>query len=113
MHELSIAMNIIDIAEEYLEKAGASKVFEIDIEIGELSGVIPEALEFAMNHAVKDSVLDNAKIKIIHIRGIAKCKLCSAEFAMKEPYTPCPECSEYNSDIITGKEMRVKSLIVE
>jgi len=53
MHELSIAMNIIDIADEYLKKSDAARIYNIDLEIGELSGIIPEALKFAMNHAVK------------------------------------------------------------
>ncbi len=113
MHELSIAMNIIDIAEEYLNKSDAGKIVEIEIEIGELSGVIPEALDFAMNNAVSDTVLDNAKINIVIVKGIAKCKLCSEEFAMNQAYTPCPKCEEYNSEITAGKEMRIKSLLVE
>lgn len=113
MHELSVAMNIIDIADEYFKKSDASKIYNIELEIGELSGIIIESLEFAMNHAVKGSVLENASLNICIKKGIARCKSCNEEFEMNEPYTSCPKCSEYNSEIIAGKEMRVKSLMVE
>lgn len=53
MHELSIVMGIIDIAEKEAKMAGVSIVEEIELEIGLLSGVEMEALEFAWNHAIK------------------------------------------------------------
>jgi len=113
MHELSIAMNIIDIAEENLDNSDATRLIEIEIEIGELSGVIPEALEFAMKNAVSNTVLENANVRIEIIKGMAKCRKCSNEFEMTQSYDPCPKCSEYNCEIITGKELRVKSILVE
>ena len=60
MHELSIAMNVIEIADEYAAKANATVVKEIEIEVGELSGVVLDALEFAMEVAVKNTILEQA-----------------------------------------------------
>ena len=113
MHELSIATNIIEIATEYAEKNNASVIKEIEIEIGELSGVVVEALEFAMESATKDTLLENAKISINYIPGRAKCLNCRNEFPVASLYETCPECNTFNPEIIKGNELRIKSLIID
>jgi hydrogenase nickel incorporation protein HypA/HybF len=113
MHELSIALNIVEIAKENAQKAKSNSIKEIELVVGELSGVVYEALEFAMDEAVKNTILENAKRTIIRIPGKAKCDSCSHEFDLKDIYTPCPKCNSFMSEIIEGKELRVKSLIVE
>ena len=57
MHEFTIALNIIDIAKEYAIKAGTEKVIEIEIEVGDVSGVVFEALEFALENATLHTLL--------------------------------------------------------
>ncbi len=113
MHELSIAANIVEIAEEYAQKNNASVINEIEIDVGELSGVVIEALEFAMDSIIKNTILENSKILINHITGLAKCLECRHEFPVSSLYENCPHCNEFNLEIIKGDELRVKSLIVE
>jgi len=112
MHELSVAVNIIEIAEENAKKEGIDSVDEIEIEIGEMSGVELDALEFAMEISVKNTVLEKAKRTIILIPGRAKCLDCSFEFDIHDFYSACPECDSFKYDIVKGKELRIKSLIV-
>ena len=69
MHELSIAMNIIDIAGEYAAKANTKTINEIEIEVGELSGVVIEALEFAMENAKKIRFLKKQNALLSEFRG--------------------------------------------
>lgn len=113
MHELSIAMSIVDIAEEKAKQSNANKVSEIELEVGNLSGVIYEALEFAMEEAVKNTLLNNAKCSIIKISGKARCNNCENEFGLDDFYAFCPNCNEFDFEIIQGKELRVKSIIIE
>lgn len=113
MHEFSIAVGIIDIALEHAESAGAKKVNEIELEIGELSGVIYDAMEMAMESAVKGTLLEGAAITIKKIPGRARCNSCGAEFELQQLFDPCPECGTFNPEIISGKELRVKSLNID
>ena len=113
MHELSIAMSIVEIAEENINQANLSKVTEIELDVGELSGVVFDALEFAMVEAVKDTVLQNAVRKINRIPGKARCNECGFEFELEDIYTPCPKCASFENEIINGKELKVKTLIAE
>ena len=112
MHEFSIAMSIVDIATDYAKKENATVVREIEIEVGELAGVVMDSLEFCMDAAVKDSILEGASRNIISISGKAKCKFCSHVFDIQDIFAVCPECKSPAPEIIQGRELRVKSLIV-
>lgn len=113
MHELSIAMNIIEIAEENARRENASVVKKIELDIGTQSGVVLEALEFAMESAVRDTMLEQAEVVINTISARAECNKCGNVFYTDDLFSPCPECGNPFSEIIQGRELKVKSLIVE
>jgi len=112
MHELSIAMGIVKIAESETSKAKARKVECIELEIGNLAGVELEALEFVWPSAVRGTVLDQAELKIHRIEGMGKCADCDLEFHLENYYDPCPNCNSFLKSILKGKELRVKALEV-
>ena len=113
MHELSIALGIVKIAEEESRKAQASKVTAIELEIGSMSGIELDALEFAWPVAVKDTILAEANREVDWIEAKARCIECQHEFDVENSYDSCPLCNSYFKDIYKGKELRVKSLEVE
>jgi len=113
MHEFSIAMNVVDIAVEYAGREKAKEVHEIEIEVGIFSGVVVDALEFAMESAVKGTILENAICKIELVGGKARCNECMNEYETDDLLKPCPECKKCAPVIIQGRELRVKSLIVD
>ncbi|PJB12090.1 MAG: hydrogenase expression protein [Flavobacteriales bacterium CG_4_9_14_3_um_filter_40_17] len=112
MHELSVALGIVKIAEDETAKAGAEKVELIELEIGTLAGVDFESLEFVWPAAVKDTVLEFALKKISVLKGKAKCVDCDTVFEIQHLYDSCPECGSNFKGIIQGKELRVKALEV-
>lgn len=112
MHELSIAMGIVKIAEDETAKAKATEVSKIELIVGVLSGVETDSLEFVWSSAVKDSVLENAQLEIIKVEGRGKCADCDTEFEMENIYDVCPKCSSNFKGILKGKELKVKALEV-
>lgn len=113
MHEFSLAVNIVEIAEDNAQKSNAKKVNSIEIEVGEVSGVIIDALEFAMESAIKGTILEKSDIIITNVPAMAKCMNCSHEFSVKDMFSPCPKCSDMSQEIISGKDMQVKSMNIE
>jgi hydrogenase nickel incorporation protein HypA/HybF len=113
MHEFSIALNIVDIALKTAKNEGAEKVNEIEIDIGILSGVVIEALEFALESAVKNSMLEGAQIIINKIKAAAICNNCHAEFEPDDAAARCPDCKSVDFDIVRGRELRVKSINID
>lgn len=112
MHELSIAQNIVEIVEEEVSKANGKTVEKLILEVGTMSGIVREALEFALEEAIKESVLEKSKIEIINIQGMAQCENCKHEFETEEIYSVCPKCSHLYSTIIKGNELKIKSISV-
>lgn len=112
MHELSIALGIVDIAEKETKKAKKNRVDLIELEIGTLAGIEFDSLDFIWPSAVKNTVLESAKKKINVIEGEAKCGECDHKFKLKNIFDACPKCNSYLKHIIKGKELLVKSLEV-
>ncbi len=110
MHELSIALGIVKIAEQEARKAGVRQVKKITLDIGHLAGVEFEALDFAWPLAVKDTVLEGAERVINKIAGRARCLECDKQYALQHLYDGCPYCGSYFKDIMKGKELLVRSL---
>lgn len=113
MHEMSIALQIIEIAEKEARKDNAKKVKSLELEIGELSGVVIDALKFALDSAMKNTMLQNSSVQINSISGQCCCTVCQYEFASSELFTLCPGCGSPEVKMVRGREMRVKSLLVE
>ena len=95
------------------QKANANFVKAIELEIGSMSGVEMDSLEFAWPMAVKDTVLENARRDIDYIEAKARCLECETEFDLEHIYDECPNCKSYFKDIFRGKELRVKALEIE
>ncbi len=112
MHELSIAMGIVDIAKKEAVKHHFSEIELIELEIGTLSGVEIESFNFAWPLAVTGTVLEHAEKKIDLIRGKARCLDCDYDYDMENIFDPCPRCKSHFKDIYHGKELRVKAIVV-
>ncbi len=113
MHEFSIAMNIIEIAEAEAEKAKASAINELILDIGTMSGIEFYALDTALEMAVKNTMLEKAAITVNKIQARAKCTGCNAEFDIDNVYDPCPKCNSLYHELLCGKELQIKSLVVD
>ena len=112
MHELSIVMSIIDIAQQYAVEASAKRIDEIEMDIGCLSTIDMDAFEFAWQQAVKQTILEGAATKINRIKGRATCMDCATVFEAAHVFDGCPACAGHLINITAGKELRVRSLTV-
>jgi len=110
MHELSIAYNIVEIVTRAVQKEKAMGVDSIHLEVGKISGVEIDALQFSLNIAKKETVLENAVVHIRRIDGKARCKECLNIFDVDDLYSSCPNCGKFSTEIIAGKELKVTSV---
>lgn len=113
MHEFSIAMNIIEIAEAEASKANANVVKELVLDVGTMSGIEFFALDAALEMAVKNTILDKTEITVNKILAEAKCSECGSTFKIDNVFDPCPKCSSLYHEILSGKELQVKSLVID
>jgi hydrogenase nickel incorporation protein HypA/HybF len=113
MHEFSLAQNIIEIAEETVKKNKLKQVTVLLLEIGTLSGVELPALDMALESLTPGSILDGTEIKKEIVQAVAICNHCGNEYTPEDYLSLCPKCGSYGSEVVKGKELRVKSIIAE
>jgi hydrogenase nickel incorporation protein HypA/HybF len=112
MHELSIAKNIIEIVEENITANDNCLVESVEIEVGKMSGVVKDALDFAMEELKINSVLQHTKFNYIEVETLFKCNSCLKTFNSNSNFDPCPECGYPFMDIIEGKDLIVRKIIL-
>ncbi len=112
MHELSIAIQITEIIEEEAKNAGAASVLQVQLEIGELSGVEMEALEMAMQEAVRGTIISTAELVYHLISARAVCESCCNEFDPIDVFKICPFCNSLHTSLLKGKELKIRSIEV-
>jgi hydrogenase nickel incorporation protein HypA/HybF len=113
MHELSLALEVVDLASREAEKNRIATILEIMIEVGNLSGVEADAFEMVLGWVAKDTILENTDKQVIRIPGKGLCANCDLEFEMKQILDTCPECNSYPVEIRGGREFRVVSIVGE
>jgi hydrogenase nickel incorporation protein HypA/HybF len=110
MHELSIVTGVVEICEQH---AAGRRVLAVTLAIGDLSGVVPEALEFCFEAATKETLLDGARLEIERIAATGFCAACGEVSVVEGFIDPCPRCGGFPLEMRSGEEMRVKELEVE
>lgn len=114
MHELSIALSILDVASEEANRRGLD-VTCVHVKVGPLSGVVPQALESAWELARQsyDSPLASAQLAIEQTPLIAYCPTCDEDQTLASPQMLCcPACATPTPRIVSGRELDVVALEV-
>jgi len=113
MHELSIALSIVELAEEEVRKADATCISKIEVEIGTMAGIDADALLFAWDAAIRGTMAGQAELVIHSIQAEARCLECGKDFPAEHFFVQCPNCGSYRYQVTKGKELRINSLIVD
>ncbi len=114
MHELSIAMSMVELAEEEATRRGGVKVFAIHLKLGQLSGVVKDALLFSYEVACQGTTLEGSELIIEEIPVVVYCPACQAEteIASLQRFC-CMVCGTLTSEIVRGKELEVVALEIQ
>jgi hydrogenase nickel incorporation protein HypA/HybF len=114
MHELSIALSILDLAEEEADNRGLGRVAAIHLRLGPLSGVVEDALQSAYQLARAGTDLEAADLVIERSSLVAHCPDCAADRVLESVQElVCPQCGAPTPDVVRGRELEVTALEIE
>jgi hydrogenase nickel incorporation protein HypA/HybF len=113
MHELSIMQNALDMALQQARQAGAQRVHTIRLRIGTLSGVVPDALEFAFEALRPGTEAEGASLAIEQVPARFWCSACGREFQSEDLIAECPDCHKLSGELRAGREMELASLEID
>ncbi len=111
MHELSIAMSIVDMAQEEAERRGQVQVQAVHLRLGLLSGVVKQALLSSYEMACEATPLEGSQLLIEEIPVEVFCPQCELPRAIRSiQWFCCPECGTPTPTVLHGKELEVVAL---
>ncbi|MEU4491973.1 hydrogenase maturation nickel metallochaperone HypA [Streptomyces sp. NPDC023998] len=112
MHEMSIAVAVVGQVEQAAAEAGGVlAVRSVRLQVGELAGVVPDALSFCFELACSGTVLEGAELVAESVPGRARCKQCAEEWAVgMPPQLCCPACGEASAELLSGRELQIVSV---
>ena len=113
MHELGIAQSALDLALDRARSEKASRILGLVIRVGALSGVDPEALEFAFTAILPGTAAEGAAVKIEYLPVLLHCPGCGRDFTPSGALAfDCPSCGHGGATLKQGRELDLVRLEV-
>lgn len=110
MHEFAIAEAIVRAAEEVAQAHGGMPVEQVRLRIGELRGVVPEALTFAFDVLKQDTLLAEAVLGWDTVPAAVRCRSCGMHYRPQDVFWECPSCGAVGGEVVAGEELEITSI---
>jgi hydrogenase nickel incorporation protein HypA/HybF len=110
MHEVGVMQQALALALNQATSAGATRIHVLRLKVGRLSGVVPEALEFAFQVLRENTLAAGATLEIVNVPVVGLCERCDREFAVDDLVWECPQCGTLSAKLKHGLELEVDSL---
>ncbi len=108
MHELSITQSVVDTIAERMDGA---RITGVRLEIGRISGVLPDQIRFCFELVCAGTTLEGAWLDIVEPPGRARCRACATEFEPDSPIMLC-RCGSADVSVLGGQELRITAVEV-
>ncbi len=113
VHELPITENIMKVVLQEAESAGAKKVTDIHLVIGDLAGFEQDCVRFYFDILKKGTPAEDAVLEIKQVQARLKCRSCGEEFEGSTSYWLCPVCASPAVEVLEGRDAYIESIEVE
>ena len=100
-------------AVESAQAAGARRITGLRLRVGTLSGVVPEALQFAFEAVAAGSLAENATLTIEQTPARFWCETCQWEFVAANWFAECPQCNTSSHDLRAGRELGLSAMEID
>jgi len=113
VHELAVTENLLSLATRHGLAAGAKRVTDLYLVIGELSSVVVESVQFYWDIVSRGTLCEGARLHFERVPAQLTCQECGERYRIGEGVSPCPRCASTNVRVSAGDEFRLESLGVE
>ena len=112
MHELSVTEHVLDIALRHAQQAGAARITDLYLVIGQLSSIVDDSVQFYWDFVSQDTPAAGATLHFRRIPGALTCRDCSQDFAFGDTFE-CPACGSARVHVTRGEEFFLEAIDVE
>ncbi|MGW9451868.1 hydrogenase maturation nickel metallochaperone HypA [Streptomyces sp. NPDC055632] len=111
MHEMSVAMAVVDQVETAARSRGATGVTSVRLDVGELAGVVADSLAFCFELVCAGTVVEGAELITRTVPGTARCESCAEVWDVgMPPRLLCPGCGGAAVELVSGRELRIREV---
>jgi hydrogenase nickel incorporation protein HypA/HybF len=110
MHELALSQDIVRTVLSAVE-AEPSDIVAIALDVGTLSSVNVDSLEFCMGVILEQEGMDGVRVEITEVPARVRCS-CGAEYEPEEMFDPCPQCDGFDREVIRGTDLTIRHVEV-
>lgn len=110
MHEAGIAQYLLEVADQHLQRVPHGPVRALHVRIGEMAGVNPDSLDFALECLAKGTELEGARLLVERIALTVDCDGCGRRTPVADYVFRCGSCGAETVRIATGREMQFVSI---
>lgn len=110
MHELSLTHSVVD---AICTHAAGRRVLKVNLEIGALTAVVPDAMRFCFDLATEGTVAEGAELHIEMPPGRAHCKTCEQDLDLPDLILLCPHCGSADVEVTSGRQLKILSMEVK
>lgn len=111
MHELSIAMSIVEGAAAEAKQHGGARVHAVHLKLGALSGVVKDALVFSYQLACEGTLLQGSELVIQEVPVVIYCARCDAQQTLGSIQKfACPVCGTLTPEVVSGKQLELVAI---
>ena len=111
MHELGVVFYVVRDVKKVAEENDVEQVESVTLEIGEVSGVVPELLTDCFKWAAsKEPLMEHAKLPIETVKAATYCEDCGQEYETVKYAKICPYCGSENTYLLRGNEFIIKEI---
>ena len=90
-----------------------ARIQRVNLQVGKLSAIVPDSLRFCFDLVVKETPLEGAELAIEEVPVVARCRDCRTQWTVTEPVFTCSACQGGAIDILSGRELYIKSIEIE
>lgn len=113
MHEMSIADSVLSSVLAAAEGCGARRVERVELDVGQMRLVVPEALQMAWEVISEDTIAAGSELVVVEVPMQARCRECGRKFAPRIDDYLCPGCGQADVDILGGDDIILKSVVCD
>ena len=113
MHELGVTQSILKIALRHAEQAGAARITEVNLVIGELASIVDDSVQFYWDMISEGTIAHGAVLTFTRIPAALRCQECGHEFPLNHHDYACPSCGSRKVIVVGGEEFYMESIDVD
>jgi hydrogenase nickel incorporation protein HypA/HybF len=113
VHELAITESLLKIALRHAKQAGAERITQLNIVVGELSSIVDDSVQFYWDIISEGTIAEGAELHFERIEGRLRCLSCGHVFPLNHEDFICPVCGAKEVVTVGGDDLRLESIEIE